>query len=215
VTSAREISTNGGSLPAGSSITYTITVCQTDRQARSATRPPHCVGLRRQVATDTDCVSLPNLWVTKPTTPAVRATGSTGSVSPARRSLHGLLRHSGSATVSGVSVTDPIPGNITGATWTARKRRRQRLCADRQRSIANTVTLPAGSYIKYVVTGTVSPRRPARSATRHRHATCRRCQERDRHGQSDHSGQPDDHKSTAPAVRASRRRSATSLPVSR
>jgi uncharacterized repeat protein (TIGR01451 family) len=156
------INQTGASLPAGSSITYTITglVSPTATGKFSNTATTTASGCAAKSATDTDCVSLPNLWVTKTDNAGGSSyPASTGSVSPGQTLTYMVyFGNSGSATVSGVSVTDPIPANITGATWTATESGGASGYAPTgSGSIANTVTLPAGSYIKYVVTGTVSP----------------------------------------------------------
>ncbi|HEX4145524.1 MAG TPA: hypothetical protein VHY91_18605 [Pirellulales bacterium] len=156
------INQTGTTLPVGSTITYTVTgtvkPTATGTFSNTATVTPS--GGSAKSATDTDCVSLPNLWVTKTDNAGGSSyPTSTGSVSPGQTLTYMVyFGNSGPATVSGVSVTDPIPANITGATWTATESGGASGYAPTgSGSINNTVTLPAGSYIKYVVTGTVSP----------------------------------------------------------
>jgi uncharacterized repeat protein (TIGR01451 family) len=157
------INQTGATLPAGSSITYTVTglvsPTATGTFSNTATVTPSGCGSANPRPTPIVSVC-PIFGLPKPTTPAVRATRRRPAASrPARRSP----TWSTSATqarpqVSGVSVTDPIPANITGATWTATESGGASGYAPTgSGNIANTVTLPAGSYIKYVVTGTVSP----------------------------------------------------------
>ena len=215
------INQTGATLPVGSSITYTVTgtvsPTATGTFSNTATVTPSSGSAKS--ATDTDCVSLPKLWITKvDNTGGSSITSSNGNVTPGEWLTYTVVvGNSGPGTVTGASITDPIPADLTGGTWTATNTGgASGYSPTGTGNISNTVTLPAGSSITYVITGTVSPTAtgsfsntatvtpPGGSA---KSATDTDCVSLPNLWRSP--------KSTTPAVRASRRRPATSLPASR
>ena len=69
-----------------------------------------------------------------------------------------VVTNAGPATVAGATVTDTLPGILTGAAYTAvATGGATGFTASASGNIANTVSMPSGSTITYTVTATLSP----------------------------------------------------------
>jgi uncharacterized repeat protein (TIGR01451 family) len=147
------------SLPVGASITYvvtgTVSSAATGTLTNTASITP--TGGTPTSATDTDNIA--QLSITKVDNAGGSSiTPSTGNVTPGQSLTYTVVVHnSGTGSVTGASVTDPLPANFTSGTYTT-------VLAGGATdtkptgsgNIADTVTLPAGATITYTVVGTVS-----------------------------------------------------------
>ncbi len=182
-------------LPASSTITYVITgtVSPTATGTLSNTASVTPPGAGPLTATDTD--NLANLSISKVDNAGGSSiTPSTGHVIPGQTLVYTVVvSNTGTGNVTGAAVTDPLPGNFTGDSWTASETGGANgFSPTGAGNIDDTsVNLPAGSTITYVITGTVK-RDGHGHAVEHRHSCAdrRHRQDRDRHGQS---GEPGDH----------------------
>jgi uncharacterized repeat protein (TIGR01451 family) len=68
-----------------------------------------------------------------------------------------VVANAGPDTASGARVGDPVPAAITGAAWTCVGASGGTCTASGSGSIDDTVDLPAGGSVTYLLTGTVSP----------------------------------------------------------
>ena len=180
-------------LPAGSSITYTVmgTVATTATTSLSNTATVTATNGATTSATDNDNL----LTITKvDNVGGSSIVPSTGTVTPGSSLTYTIVvSNTGPDTVTDASVSDPFPANLTGITYTsvAAGGATDSNPTGSGGTLTDTVTLPAGASITYTVTGTVSRRRPLRCRTRPRSR---------RHERHDHRGhrqrQPaDDHQS--------------------
>ena len=135
-TGTGNINQSGVNLPAGSAITYTVTgtisPAATGSIVNTATVTP-IVGTAVSAA-DTD--SLANLSITKVDNAGGSSiTPSTGNVIPGQTLTYTVVvSNTGTGNVTGASVTDPIPADITIRQLDRHAdRRRQRLFAHRHR----------------------------------------------------------------------------------
>jgi uncharacterized repeat protein (TIGR01451 family) len=155
------INQTGVNLPADSAITYTITgtvlSTATGTFSNTATVTPP-VGAP-QTATDND--NLANLSITKVDNAGGSSiTPSTGNVNPGQTLTYTIVvSNSGPGNETGATITDPIPSDLTGDTWTAANTGSATATGFATSGTGNInqtgVNLPAGSAITYVVTGTV------------------------------------------------------------
>ncbi len=86
-------------------------------------------------------------------------TPSTGNVTPGQSLTYTVVvSNTGTGNATGVTIADPLPGNFTGGSWTATATGgASGFASSGTGNIEQTgVSLPAGSTITYVVTGTVS-----------------------------------------------------------
>ncbi len=150
-------------LPAGSTVTYVITgtvsATATGTLSNTATVTPP-VGTAK-TATATDNVNLPDLSITKVDNAGGSSiTPSTGNVIPGQTLVYTVVvSNTGTGAATGAAVTDPLPGNFTGDSWTASETGGATgFSATGTGNIDDTsVNLPAGSTVTYVITGTVNP----------------------------------------------------------
>ena len=154
---------NTVTLPAGSSITYvvtgTVSPTATGTLTNTATVTPP-VGTAKS-ATDVDNIVLPaNLTITKVDNAGGSSiTPSIGNVSPGQSLVYTIVvGNSGPGNANGAKITDPIPADLTGDTWTASQTGGASgfLTTGSGNISQSGVNLPAGSTITYTVTGTVS-----------------------------------------------------------
>jgi uncharacterized protein (TIGR03118 family) len=149
-------------LPAGSTITYVVTgkvsSSATGSLANTATvSVPNGVtdpNTNNNSATDTDTLApAADLQIT-----ATDNSATPGSVAPgANLTYTVVVTNAGPSNVTGASVADTLPANFTGATFTASATGGATgFTASGSGNIADTVNLPAGSTVTYVVTGKVS-----------------------------------------------------------
>jgi uncharacterized repeat protein (TIGR01451 family) len=156
------INQTGVNLPAGSAITYTITgtVSSTATGTLSNTATVTPPSGTSKSATDTD--NLPNLSITKVDNAGGSSiTPSTGNVTPGQSLTYTVVvRNTGPGNETGATITDPIPADITGDTWTAASTGSATATGFATSGTGNInqtgVNLPAGSAITYTITGTVS-----------------------------------------------------------
>ena len=153
------ISDSSVNLPAGGTITYvvtgTVSAAATGTLTNTATVTPP-VGTPKS-ATDVD--NLPNLSITKVDNAGGSSiTPSTGNVTPGQTLVYTIVvGNSGPGSVTGAHVNDPFPANFTSDTFTASATGGATgFTASGSGNINDTVNLPSGSTITYVVTGTVS-----------------------------------------------------------
>ncbi len=160
---AGNIDQTGVNLPADSQITYTITgtviSTATGSFSNTATVTPP-VG-NSQTATDTDNVV--HLTITKlDDAGGSSITPSTGNVTPGQTLVYTVVvSNTGPGSLTGATITDPIPADITGAAWTAASTGSATASGFATSGAGNIdqtgVNLPANSQITYTVTGTVNP----------------------------------------------------------
>ncbi|HVX12146.1 MAG TPA: DUF4214 domain-containing protein [Pirellulales bacterium] len=153
-------------LPAGSSITYVITgtvaASATGTLANTAN-----VGLPAGVnntgnasATDNDTVtSSADITISKTDDKGGNSTtNTTGSVVAGTSLTYTVVvSNTGPSDVTGASITDALPSDFTGGSFTATATGGATgFTASGSGNISDTVNLPAGSSITYVITGTVA-----------------------------------------------------------
>ncbi|HEX4147174.1 MAG TPA: SdrD B-like domain-containing protein [Pirellulales bacterium] len=149
-------------LPAGSSITYVITgtVSSTVTGTLSNTASVTPLGSSSETATDND--NLPTLSITKVDNAGGSSiTPSTGNVTPGQSLTYTVVvSNSGPGSVNGATITDPIPSDLTGDTWTAASTGSVAATGFATSGSGNIdqtgVNLPANSAITYTITGTVT-----------------------------------------------------------
>src|SRR5581483_583762 len=144
-------------MPAGSTITYlatgTISAGATGSLSNTATvtAPAGVIDPNpgNNSATDTDTLTpQADLQITKTDgkTTAVPGTSDTYTL---------VVTNAGPSNVTGATVTDTFPAAFTGVTWTATGGA-SGFSASGSGNISDTVTMPAGSTITYLATGTIS-----------------------------------------------------------
>ena len=147
-------------LPAGSSITYTVmgTVATTATTSLSNTATVTATNGATATATDNDNL----LTITKVDNLGGSSIApSTGTVTPGTSLTYTIVvSNTGPDTVTGASVSDPFPGNLTNISYTSVPTggATDSNPTGSGSTLTDTVTLPAGSSIIYTVTGTVVPR---------------------------------------------------------
>ncbi|HEY2413809.1 MAG TPA: right-handed parallel beta-helix repeat-containing protein [Pirellulaceae bacterium] len=149
-------------LPAGSSITYTVTGTASTTPSGAITNTaavtaPAGVADANQannVATDTDTfaptTATTDLSITKSDGVSTVAAGGTLTYTI-------VVSNMGSAPVTGAAVTDVFPATLTGVTFTASGSTGTSGFTNGTGNIAQAVNLPVGGTITYTATGTVSP----------------------------------------------------------
>jgi uncharacterized repeat protein (TIGR01451 family) len=150
-------------LPAGSSITYTVTgtVSPTAAGAISntatVTAPAGIADANpaNNVANDTDTLvpatpATADLGIFKTDGAATVAAGSSLTYTI-------IVSNTGPSAVIGATVADTFPASLTGVTFTASSTGGATGATSGSGNINQTVNLPVGSTITYIVTGTVSP----------------------------------------------------------
>ena len=155
------IDQTGVNLPADSAITYTITgtVSGTATGTLSNTATVTPPGGTAKTATDND--NLADLTITKVDNAGGSSiTPSTGNVAPGQSLTYTIVvSNTGPGNVTGATITDPIPADLAGDTWTASSTGSAAASGFATSGSGNInqsgVNLPAGSAITYVVTGTV------------------------------------------------------------
>jgi uncharacterized repeat protein (TIGR01451 family) len=151
--------TTGTVAPGGtSSFTLTLAIASTltGNLANTATvTPPAGVtdpNPNNNTSTDTDMLTpQADLQITKTDskTSAVPGTSNTYAI---------VVTNAGPSRVTGATVTDTFPATFTGVTWTATTLGGATgFTASGSGNINDTVTMPVGSTITYLVTGTISP----------------------------------------------------------
>ncbi len=154
------INQTGVSMPAGSTITYTITgtVLSTATGTFSNTATVTPSGGLTIPATDTD--NLPNLSITKSDNAGGSSPSTVGNVTPGQTLIYTItVSNTGPGSVSGASVTDPLPSSLTNASYTTTLNggaTDSNPSGTGVTNISDSVNLPVGSSIVYTVTGTVS-----------------------------------------------------------
>jgi uncharacterized repeat protein (TIGR01451 family) len=145
-------------LPAGGSVTYTLTALvdagATGTLSNTATVVPPG-GVTDPVpgnnsATDTDTLA-PEANLS-----ASKTDGQTTTQAGAPISYTIVVVSPGPSHVTGATVTDAVPALITGATWTCVGSNGGTCTASGSGDINDTVNLPSGSAVIYTLTGTVS-----------------------------------------------------------
>ena len=193
------ISQTGVNLPANSAITYTITgtVVSTATGTISNTATVTPPGGTSKTATDTD--KLADLSITKVDNAGGSSiTPSTGNVLQGQSLTYTVVvSNTGPGSVTGATISDPIPADLTGDTWTAASTGSAAASGFATSGTGNInqtgVNLPANSAITYTVTGTVSFDRHGHNFEHGNcHTASRHRQNRDRHRQLarpvDHQG---------------------------
>ena len=147
-------------IPAGNSVTYTVNASVLSSASGPLTNTASVAAPAGAVdpdpvnnsATDTDAqgTSSADLSITK--TDAVASYAPGGSLTYAI-----VVSNAGPASVSGATVTDTFPGSIASATWSCVAPVGASCTASGSGSIADSVTIPAGSSVTYTVNATVSP----------------------------------------------------------
>src|SRR6185503_15939539 len=147
-------------IPPRSSITYvvsaTINPAATGTLSNTATvTAPACVTDAtpgNNSATDTDTLTpQADLQVTK-------TDGQTTAIPGTPLTYTIVVTNAGPSSVSGASVTDNFPATLTGVTYTATQTGgASGFTASGSGNINDTVDMPFGSSITYVVTGTIDP----------------------------------------------------------
>ena len=160
---------NTVTIPAGGSITYTVTAhisaTATGSLSNTATvAAPTGVSdtnLSNNTATDTDTLTpTANLTVTKVDNRGGSSiTGATGSVAAAGTITYTIIvSNTGPSTATGVNISDVFPSAILADTFTAAGTTgASGFSTAGTGTIDNTVTLASGSSITYTVTAIVSP----------------------------------------------------------
>ncbi len=144
-------------LPANSSITYTVTgtVAQAATTSLSNTATVTATNGATTHATDNDNL----LTVTKVDNRGGSSiTPSTGTVTPGSTLTYTIVvSNTGPGTVMAASVSDPFPSNLTGVSYTsvAAGGATDTNPTGSGSTLTDTVTLPSGSSITYTVLGTV------------------------------------------------------------
>ncbi|MEM8639152.1 MAG: hypothetical protein AAGG51_10105 [Cyanobacteria bacterium P01_G01_bin.54] len=149
-------------LPSGGTATYTVTgtvansFSGTVTNAASTAPPSGITDPDTSNNDDAETVTLPleaDLSLTKDVATAVGATDTTLTYTI-------TVTNDGPSGVTGATVTDTIPGDVTGVTWTcAASTAPTATCGDDNgsgNSINTTVDLPSGGTATYTVTGTVA-----------------------------------------------------------
>ncbi len=149
-----------GTLPANSSITYTVTGTVSGGTTLSNTATVTPVNGTPMSATDTDNVTEPGLTIIK--TDSAGGNGTTpGNVVPGQSLTYTIVvSNAGTASATGRTITDSTLTTVfpSGDTWTATTTGSATgFSATGSGNIDDTnVTLPAGSSITYKITGTLS-----------------------------------------------------------
>jgi uncharacterized repeat protein (TIGR01451 family) len=147
----------------GSTATYVLTAA-TDPLATgtlsntvSVTPPPGVVDLdsSNNSATDSDVLLPPaDLAITKTDGQTTAQRGSTITYTI-------VASNAGPTPAAGATVTDLVPGALTGAAWTCIGAAGGTCTASGTGSISDTVNLPAGGAVTYTLTATVSSSAPS------------------------------------------------------
>ena len=150
---------NTVTMPAGSTITYvvsaTVSPAATGTLANTASVAAPAgitdTNLANNSVTDTDTLTLQaDLKITN-------SDGATTAVPGAVITYTIVVTNSGPSNVTGATVTDTLPATLTGATYTATTTGGATgFTASGTGNINNTVTMPAGSTITYVLKATLS-----------------------------------------------------------
>jgi uncharacterized repeat protein (TIGR01451 family) len=149
-------------LPVGSTITYTVTGTLSGTASGNLSNvatvntPAGVVdtNVTNNVAIDTDVIGA------RPTQADLTITKTNGLSSVTAGSTVTyviVVTNNGPGAVTGATVTDTFSGNLTGVTFTAAGTGGASGFAGGNGTLNQTVNLPAGSTITYIVTGTVSP----------------------------------------------------------
>ncbi len=147
-------------LPAGSSVTYLVTGTASPAAAGttlSNTATATVVGTltdsnaANNSATDTTAVvGLVDVSVTK-------TDGQTQAVTGTALTYTIVVSNNGLNAANGTTFTDNLPANLVGVTYTSTAAGGATGNTSGAGSISNTLNLPAGSSVTYLVTGTVNP----------------------------------------------------------
>jgi uncharacterized repeat protein (TIGR01451 family) len=137
-------------------ITGTVNPAATGTLSNTATVTPST----GTAASATDNDNLANLSITKVDNAGGSSiTPSTGNVTPGQSLTYDVVvSNTGTGSVTGATIADPLPANFTSGSWTATATGGATgFSASGTGNIDDTsVNMPAGSTITYVVTGTVS-----------------------------------------------------------
>ncbi len=147
-------------MPAGSTITYTVTGTISSSATGSLSNTATLTPTTGTAVSATDTDNLANLSITK--TDNVGGSSVTGAVGdytpPGAVTYTVTVSNTGSGNVTGATITDPTPAGVSSDTWTATETgNASGFSATGSGSIDDTnVSLPSGSTITYTITANLS-----------------------------------------------------------